>query len=278
MKNFRILVLALFSIILVSCQPDNALNDNGLTAANVDASFTIQPVTGSPNRFTLVANSNTLVMNKWDYGNGYADGTNAQTVFLPDSGTYTIFHKAIGRGGSEAINSQNFTVATSDPNAGNLVRGGRFMNAVDHAFWTVLNIASPSNLTFNAGNVTYNASNYGQKGIYQSFQVQANKQYRLDMKVTGPSCSNTWFEAYLSPVQPTQNSDYNSLGRRMGMSTWDGCANSPFSGLLSSVGCVGSGNVVSFPTAGTIYLTIKSGGLAIGAGGIQLTNVSFRGI
>ena len=50
-----------------------------------------------------------------------------------------------------------------------------------------------------------------------------------------------------------------------------------FEGKLSVVGCVGSGNKVTFDQSGTIYLLVKSGGESLGSTGISITNVEMRG-
>ena len=75
---------------------------------------------------------------------------------------------------------------------------------------------------------------------------------------------------------PVAGQDYNDGGIRIGLSTWSGCGKSPFDGLLSSLSCSGSGNVVSFPTSGTVYYVIRSGGSSLGTTGIKVTNIDFR--
>ncbi|NHA05073.1 DUF1735 domain-containing protein [Mucilaginibacter sp. HC2] len=152
-------------------------------------------------------------------------------------------------------------------------------NMVDKTKWTVLKIASNDNVTFKVnddGSILASGGNGGHQGVYQSFEVRANKQYKIDFNVQGQGATNTWFEVYLSTLQPTQNKDYSDGGIRMALNTWTGCGNAPFNGLLSVVKCVGSGNVVSFPNAGTVWLVIKSGGDNLGTGGIKLTNIDFR--
>ncbi|WPR72648.1 hypothetical protein SLW70_05825 [Flavobacterium sp. NG2] len=264
--------------ILNSCQPDEVGNGNGLTDANVDASFTITPVAGAVNKYTLSAQTNNVLASKWDVGEGEYAGKMIETVSFPDAGTYTIVHTAIGKGGATKTATKQIVVATSDPVAGNIIQGGKFESATDHAKWTILNIsASGAAWTFNNGSATIKGGGWSQQGIYQAVQVQANKDYKIDMKVSGSGASNTWFEVFVSKTAPVQNSDYSADGKRMGLSTWDGCGNAPFSGKLSVVGCTGSGNTVRFTEAGTVYLVIKCGGENIGTTGISITNVEMRG-
>ena len=273
-----ILLLAIGSTIM-SCQPEEFKGGNGLTDTNVDASFTITPIEGQSNYYILQAQSSNVIGSKWDIGEGEFSGNLREEVFIPDAGTYTISHTAIGRGGATSTSTQELIVAQSDPNAGNLIVGGKFLDADDHSQWTILTISgSGASWTYNSGNATITGGGWNQQGIYQAVEVQANKDYRIDMRVSGGGSVNTWFEVYVSTTAPVQNQDYTADGRRIGLSTWDGCANGPFDGKLSIVGCVGSGNVVNFDQDGTVYFVVKCGGENIGATGISMTNVEMRGI
>jgi len=261
-----------------NCQPDEVAGGNGLSDPNVDASFTIEAVSGEPNRFVLDASNDNVLKSLWNIGDGFFTGSFSEEIFLPDAGTYTIAHQAYGRGGVVNETSQEVNVATSDPVAGNLIKGGSFMTEADQNEWTILKISeSGTYFTFTEGSANVVGSSYNQQGLYQAVEVEANKEYTIDMKVFGNGSVNTWFEVYVSPVVPVQNQDYTAEGRRMGLSTWDGCANGQFEGKLSKIGCVGSGNTVSFDQSGTVYLVIKSGGENMGSTGISLTNVEFRG-
>jgi hypothetical protein len=150
---------------------------------------------------------------------------------------------------------------------------------VDKTKWTILNLSNGVTFKVNVdGSILATGGNWGQQGVIQSFEVRANKQYKIDFKVTGSGATDCWFEVYCGKAVPVQGSDYNDGGTRMALNTWTGCGKSPFDGLLSSLSCVGSGNVVSFPTAGTVYLVIRSGGSSLGTTGIKLTNIDFRRI
>lgn len=281
-KNIKKCFAALLAVIAVisftGCQPDEAGNGNGLSDTNVDASFTITPVAGSANRFILKSDGSNVITNKWNIGKGVFKGSDNQEVFLADAGNYTISHTAIGRGGVSNTLSQQLAVSTSDPAAGNMVKGGNFLNAEDQAQWTILHISgTATNWTFNEGSATVKGGSNAQQGIYQALQVEANKKYTLDMKVKGSGATDTWFEVYVSPVAPTQNSDYSAGGKRLSLNTWAGCGNNSFDDYLSSIGCDGSGPIVEFPTSGTVYLVIKSGGGNLGTTGISISEVEFRG-
>lgn len=279
-------VVKFLSIVLaavaVSCQPDTLGSGNGLTATDLDASFTITEVASANNTYLLSAN-NSYITSSWDFGfgAGFSNGGTAEEVFFPDAGTYNIQHKVTGIGGASAIISQSVDVETSDPVAGNLVRGGKFADASDHAEWTVLNIsASGASWTFNTGSATIVAGGWNQQAIYQAIDVVADKEYKIDMIVSGNGNNETWFEVFASTVAPVQGSDYaNNVV--MGLNTWGGCGTGSFSGLLSTAGCVDSSytssksNKVTFAASGTIYLVIKCGGNQ--TSGITVKNVEMRG-
>jgi len=280
-NSLKASLFATVAVLLFSnCQPDEFDSGNGLSDPAVDASFTILPVEGAPNKFVLRMDGKNVLSNKWDIGKGAFSGSESQEVFLADAGTYTIGHTVTGRGGLKNTMTQELVVATSDPAAGNMIKGSKFLNAEDHAQWTVLHISgTATNWTFNEGSATIKGGSSAQQGIYQAIQVEANKKYTLDMKVWGSGATNTWFEVYVSPTAPTQNSDYSAGGKRIALNTWAGCGNTPFNGFLSTVGCGGDnlGPVVQFPTSGTVYFVIKSGGDNLGETGISITDVEFRG-
>lgn len=285
--NFTKSILSLFAFSIIyslnSCQADK-VQDNGLNNNNaIDASFSITQTPGVTNRYVLESPQNNALALKWELGDGTSPyiGSLKQNVFYPDAGTYTIKHTAVGIGGVEYFSTQDLVVPTSDALAGNLILGGKFRNTADHNKWTILNISGTStNWTFNSGSATINGNSGGwdQQGIYQAINVVAGRSYKIDMTVSGSGCQNTWFEVYVAPNPPVQNNDYTSLGRRIGLSTWDGCANTAFNGQLSALRCVGSGNVVTFNNSGVVYFVIKSGGNNLGASGITIKNVEFRGV
>lgn len=284
-NKFLCVSLALISITMIlSCQPEEFSSGDGLVDREIDGSFTITPIDGVVNRYKLVANATDFIVSKWDLGDGLFMGSSTQEVFFPDAGTYVISHTAIGPGGVAYTSSQDLVVEESDPVAGNLIKGGRFLDADDHAEWTILPISdSGAQWTLNPGSATITAGEWNQQGIYQAVEVIANKDYAIDMLVSGGACAETWFEVYAGTTPPVAGVEYNDT-KVMGLSTWDGCATSTFSGRLSTVGCVKNSqtdsvsNIISFSTSGTIYLVVRSGGNILPASGITMTNVEMRGI
>ena len=279
-KYFYFIMVLGSAGLITSCQPDEIGAGNGLADPDVDATFIVKPIDGKPNNFTLEAATDNVISSMWNVGDGFYKGNMTEELFLPDAGTYTISHTAVGRGGATNTTSQEVVVAQSDPVAGNLVKGGKFENDEDKSQWTVLNISDSGTFwTFNEGSATVIGGGNNQQGIYQAIEVEANKEYTIDMKVWGGGVTvNTWFEVYASTTQlQFKISDYSADGRRMGLSTWDGCGSDAFEGKLSVIGCVGSGNKVTFDQSGTIYLVVKSGGKSLGSTGISITNVEMRG-
>jgi len=270
---------------LVSCQPEDSFVNNGLSEP-IDASFTIAPSEDSANRFLLTVTSKNLIASKWDLGTGEGaySGNNNEEIFLPDAGTYSISHIAIGKGGESETVTQELTVAESDPVAGNLVQGGKFLNSEDYAKWTSLDLSTSADWNFNPGSATINSTGgWAQEAIYQEIEIVKDKEYSIDMFVESTGTFNeTWFEVYAGTTPPVLGQEYTD-NRIMGLSTWDGCATSAFSGKLSSVGCVVNANTstinntVSFDASGTIYLVIRCGGNTFDPAGITMTNVEFRG-
>ena len=270
---------------LLSCQPDDAVDGNGLTDANVDASFTITPVEGAVNTYTLEAQTKNVVASKWNIDDGVYLGKMTEKISLPDAGTYKITHIAVGRGGSENATTKEIVVATSDPLKGNLVKGGNFATAADHAQWSSCNL-SPSGAAkwnFKTGSATINSNGgWAQEAIYQAIDVVKDKEYTIDMLVSSNDVSNeTWFEVYAGTTVPASGAEYKD-NKVMGLSTWDGCAKSAFNGWLSAVGCVKNAagvisNTVKFSQTGNIYLVIRCGGNTFTPSGITISKVEFRG-
>jgi hypothetical protein len=264
---------------LGSCQSED-ITDNGLSDANVDASFTVTAVEGSANKFTLTAQTKGVLGSKWDLGDGVgiSFGKMTQTIFLPDAGTYTITHSAIGRGGIVNTATKQIVVATPDPVAGNILKGGKLTNTDDWSKWTVTTPASSASIIFASGSATLLASGWAGNGIYQAINVVAGKKYVIDMVTSSTTgCSNTWLEVYCGYAAPVTGTDYSEGGKLRALSTWDGCATSPFSGKISAVGCTAANNkgIFTATQTGTAYLVIRGGGEDMKAG-IKIQNIEMR--
>lgn len=262
----------------VSCQPDEFGDGNGLSEAPA-AAFTVTPIDGQINKYLLKAETEGVLGVKWDLGDGGGSsaGDAIDTVFYPDAGTYTIKLTAIGRGGLTTDASNEVNVLTSDPNAGNLVLGGK-METGDDTKWQFVTYTPGVSASIVDGKMVFSGGSWGQAGIYQTIQVEGGKKYKVDMNVSGSGATETWFEVYVGKATPVPGSDYNDGGKRLALNTWAGCAKTPFNGKLSAISCDGKdGGVFSFPESGTAYLFIRGGGANLGTTGISIDNVELRG-
>lgn len=279
-KNKGILLLFAVAAIVnfTSCQPEDSFADNGLTSMEVDASFTVTPVAGKVNVYKLAAQPKGVLKSLWDTGEGLAAGKMTYEISLPDAGTYTISHTAIGSGGATAVAKQQLVVAASDPEKGNILKGARLTNSDDWSKWTVTNPASSASIVFGSGSATLIASGWAGNGIYQAINVVAGKKYIIDMVTSSTTgCSNTWLEVYCGYAAPVTGTDYSEGGKLRALSTWDGCATAAFSGKISVVGCKPENNLGIFTAAktGTAYLVIRGGGEDMKAG-IKIQNIEMR--
>ncbi|TXG39526.1 hypothetical protein [Seonamhaeicola maritimus] len=268
---------------IMSCQPDKLGEGNGLVASDLDASFTITQVTDNNNNtYLFTADNDQYITSSWDVtgGDGISVG-DTEEVFIPDAGIYNVKHTVTGIGGAANIVTKTLNVEISDPIAGNIVKGGRFDTDDDIAEWTVLNIsASGTEWTLADGKATVTGGGWNQKGLYQTVDVIEGLTYKVDMLVSSTSgVQNTWFEVFASSTQPVDGSDYSDGGAIAKFSTWGGCANEPFSGKLSIVGCDFNGEqgIYIAEATETIYLVIKCGGEDL-KDGVSIDNVEMRAL
>ncbi len=278
-------ISAVFAISLAvgSCTQETYEDQIKITSDMLDASFTVETV--SDNNYTLTSNSNEYVIShQWDFddGIGYVSDANLVDLFLPDAGEYTIKHRVSGAGG---IFSQEKSVAvnveTSDPVAGNLVRGGKFASEDDIAQWSIGGVPGGSGLWTFAGNkATLTASGWSGQGIYQPIEVVEGRSYQIDMFVSSTSgCIDTWFEVYCGYADPaTVSGDYSDGGSLLAINTWAGTGTSAFGQKFTTISSNPEANGLFTATAsGTAYLVIRGGGSNM-QDGISVTNVELRGV
>ena len=281
-KGVTVLSIMLVALLIISCQPDELGNGNGLIETrDLTAGFTITQVTDNNNNtYLFTPDDDNNITSFWsitdEEGTSWGD---TPEVFLPDAGTYNVQHKVAGIGGVTDIVNKSLIVETSDPIAGNIVKGGKFDTADDIAEWTVLNIsASGTEWTFADGKATVQGGDWNQKGIYQTVDVIEGLTYKVDMLVSSTSgVQDTWFEVFASTTPPVDGADYSAGGAIAKFSTWGGCANEPFSWLLTVGGCDFNGEqgIHVAEATETIYLVIKCGGFDL-KDGVSIDNVEMR--
>ena len=279
-----LLVISLTSGI-VACTQETYDDQILVTQDMLDASFTAELLPEESNTYQITSSTReNVISDQWDLGDGagYASGKDAFELFLPDAGEYTIQHKVIGAGGlTSNAASVVISVETSDPIAGNLVKGGTFSSADHIAEWTLGGTDNTNGIwTLANGKATLTASEYGSRGIYQPIEVEGGRSYQVNMFASSTSgCSDTWFEVYCGYSDPaTVSGDYSEGGKLLSINTWDGSGTAPFAGKITSVGSSTDTNGVFTATqTGTVYLVIRGGGDNM-KDGISITNVEFRGI
>ena len=185
--------------------------------------------------------------------------------------------KAIKPSNGQNVGS-NANTQVSSSQTPNLVQGGNFDRS-DFNKWTISNITHGVTVRFANGRALYRGGNGGQAAIYQAIQVEANQKYQINMNVSGRGGTDMWFEVYIGKAEPQIGRDYNDGGKRLALNTWNGCGKTPFNAPLTQLSCEGAERgVIQFPTSGTVYLLIKSGGGDLGTTGITLANVQLRAI
>jgi len=263
--HISLLMLLTLAVYLPGCKKEDtasaATADFTFNAANLAVSFSNESTNG---RYF-----------SWDFG----DNTSPSIDMSPghayeNEGTYTVTLTVTGRDGSTVNVSKKVTV-TAPPN---LVQGGKF-DVGDESKWTVMTLTPGVTISFAGEKAVWKGSGGGHAGIYQAIEVEANKKYQVNMVVSGSGATDTWFEVYVGKAVPQQGRDYNDGGKRLAINTWNGCGTTAFSGPLTAISCDGTGGgVVEFPSAGTVYLMIRSGGANLGTTGISVDNVELRPI
>lgn len=261
---------------MASCSPDTVDEGYGITQPAVDASFTVTKI--SENKYHLKRNYNNYLNSQWNIdGAGFVAGKDEMDVFFPDTGTYTVQHNAVGIGGQVGgTASHSFTITIPDPIAGNILQGGKFDTAEDIAKWTIHTISpTKAQWVFSNKAATIVASESNQQAIYTKINVEAGKQYTIDLTASSASAlEDTWFEVYVLNSIPASGQDISGTVYR-NINTWDGCGKSAFGGKVSAVGCGSkNGGIFTATTTGPVYLVIKCGGKTVS--GLTIDNVEVR--
>lgn len=255
---------------LVACNRTEETPVPEPTAEDAAFSFSYDP--DNPNKVMFTATSDVEAWyTHWAFGdNTAAEGMQAEKTY-PLSGEYQVRFKVFTEGGT-AESFQSVTIE-KDIAGPNLLQNGELEG---EDFWTRLPISDGMEVTFANGEATWQGGNWGHIGIYQAMEVEANQVYQIEMEIRGNALTDSWFEVYAGRAEPTPNEDYTDGGIRMGLNTWEGCGNEAFSGLLTTLACTGSDGTFAFPTAGTVYLVIRGGGVDYGSEGVTIDNISVR--
>jgi hypothetical protein len=237
-----------------------------------EAAFTYTPDPENPNKLTFTSSPEVETWySHWSFGdNTAAEGLEATKTY-PLSGDYEVRFKIFTEGGT--AESTQMVSIESDLIGPNIIQNGEFDS--DDA-WTILPISNGVEVAFENGAVSWSGGGWGQEGIYQAIEVEANQVYQINMEVTCNGLSDAWFEVYAGQTAPTPGTDYTEGGIRLGLNTWEGCGGEPFEGLLTAFSCSGEDGTFQFPEGGTVYLVIRGGGAEYGTNGVTVDNVSVR--
>lgn len=268
-KNGLFLLLAL--LLSAGCATDD--DPVAVPApSSEEATFTYTTDPENPN--TLVFSASPEVetwYTHWSFGDNTAAEGLEVTKTYPLSGEYEVRFKIFTDGGT--AESTQMVSIESDLLGPNLIQNGEFEG--DDA-WTILPISNGVEVAFENGAVSWSGGGWGQEGIYQAIEVEANQVYQINMEVTCNGLSDSWFEVYAGKTVPVDGVDYTDGGIRLGLNTWDGCGAEPFEGLFTAFSCSGEDGTFQFTEGGTVYLVIRGGGADYGTNGVTIDNVSVR--
>lgn len=283
MKKIRNIFIALMSVSLVfsACEPQ-MLDAPEVGSAPTQADLIITINQGEDENHWIIKNESTITgIANWDFGNGVTGTGNEVIVSYPDIAVYTISLTLVTKGGvATKTIEHNQTIAAAPQLGPNLLLEGAENWTPYPGFNNTVSFDGTG-----AHFVYTSADGWQQAGIYQTVQVEAGKDYTVDMHVEATTgLANTWFEVYVDYEAPADGQDYNAGGKKRSVNTWDGCGNSPFNGLISEVGCgIEDGvskneGLFEATQSGTVYVVIRSGGESAGhyGDGVIVSNISFN--
>jgi len=238
-----------------------------------DLSFTYTVDSENPNIIHFVGQT---IVDTWYYHWNFGDNTGDEQletskVFFK-KGEYDVRFKIFTEGGSASV-IQRISIV-DDFQGPDLISNGSLDSAND---WNIFQISGGVEVELAAGVAKWSGGGWGNAGLWQQIEFEANKEYQINMDVSGGAMSDCWFEVFVGTVQPQEGVDYSDGGILMGINTWEGCGSELFSGQLTDVACVGDGGSLSWPMDGTAFFVIKSGGNDLGEG-VTVDNIAIRSI
>jgi hypothetical protein len=265
----NILILGII-LLFTGCSDDDVLVSE---PTSEDAAFKFVFDSDNPNKVNFNATPSDDNWNThWDFGdNTSTDGYEASKVYLT-AGDYDVRFKVFTKGGTAEVIQT--VVINQNFQGPNLLLNGEFDG---NDSWSILTITDGVNISFDNNEATWTGGGFGHAGIYQQFEVLENNLYQISMDINGGPLTDCWFEVYVGTEVPVNGQDYGDGGIRIGLNTWEGCGVEPFNDDFSTISCVGSGATFEFPTAGTAYIVVRSGGGDFG-NGVSIDNVAVRSL
>lgn len=275
MKNIKFtftILIASFVLALMSCSESDSLTPEPPTSDDLSFTYTIDSENPNLVHFSGQTTAETWYIH-WNFGdNTGEEGLEASKVFFK-KGEYDVRFKIFTKGGTASVVQR--IVIESDFQGPDLVKNGS-LDGED--FWTVFQINNGANVEFADGKATWTGGGWGHVGIYQQVEVEANKEYQINMDISGSGMSDCWFEVYVGKVVPQPGVDYTDGGIKLGINTWEGCGIEAFEGQITDIACTGDGGSFTWTESGVAYFVIRSGGADLGAEGVTIDNIAIRSI
>ncbi len=275
MKNitFTLKILTLSLILTaMSCSESESVVPDPPTSDDLSFTYTVDAENPNILHFVGQTSVDTWYIH-WNFGdNTGEEGLEASKVFFK-KGEYDVRFKIFTEGGTASVVQK--ILIEEDFKGPDLVRNGS-MDGDDE--WTVFQINNGADVEFADGKATWTGGGWGHVGIYQEVEVEANKEYQINMDISGSGMSDCWFEVYVGKVVPMPFVDYTDGGIKLGINTWEGCGGEEFVGQLTDIACTGDGGSFTWTESGTAYFVIRSGGVDLGTEGVSIDNVAIRSI
>jgi len=274
MRNIAFVVKIVFigiCLSVISCSESEEIVPTA--PSSEDLSFTFSVDAENPNLIHFVGQTSVETwFIHWNFGDNTGDeGLETSKVFFKQ-GAYDVRLRIFTEGGTAEVIQR--VVIEQDFQGPDLIENGTLDG--DNA-WTILQINTGAEVVIANGEASWSGGSWGNAAIYQQVEVEANKEYQINMDISGGGLSDCWFEVYVGTVEPVQGVDYSDGGILIGLSTWEGCGTEAFSGLLTDVACVGDGGAFTWPEDSVAYFVIKSGGANLGDG-VTIDNIAVRSL
>ena len=275
MKHSTYAIWVLFLALIISCsscgEPEEMM---AMPPSNDDLSFTYTVDAENPN---LIHFAGQISVDTWFTHFNFGDNTGSEELSPSKvyfkAGEYEVRFKIFSEGGTASV--VETIVIDQDFQGPDLVQNGGLDT---DEFWTILNISPGVEVVIENGEASWSGGSWGNAAIFQAIEVEAGKEYQINMDVRGGGLSDCWFEVFIGTLQPQQAVDYSDGGIQIGLSTWEGCGVEEFMGQLTDVACVGNGGAFSWPESANAFVVIKSGGANMGSQGVTIDNIAIRSL
>lgn len=275
MKNITYTIwVLLLGLCLASSSCTESEEMMAMPPSSDDLSFTYTVDAENPN---LIHFDGQIAVEAWyihfSFGdNTGSEGLEASKIYFK-AGEYEVRFKIFTEGGDVSITET--IVIEQDFGGPDLIENGGL--DTDES-WTVLQISPGVEVEIANGEASWSGGSWGNAAIYQKIDIEADKEYQINMDVRGGGLSDCWFEVFIGTLEPQQGVDYSDGGIQIGMSTWEGCGADDFMGSLTDVACVGNGGAFTWATPGEAFVVIKSGGANMGDQGVIIDNIAIRSL